>query len=136
MDGGARRLAILLTGGTLDRIVSACNVAASGVAMGREVLLFLAWEPLLRLSEGTLGEAPLPAGSILEESAVRSAMKAQPGPDKLLAELRRSGLRLYACTATMQMLGLSDKDLEGKVNEFSGATGFLSLAEDGQVVNF
>jgi peroxiredoxin family protein len=133
---GSRALAILLTSGTLDKIVSACYLAASGVAMGRSVKLFLSWESLLRLSEGSLGEAPLPETSILEPTAVRAAMSGQPGPDQLLSDLRVAGLKIYACTATMNMLGLSEKELASKVDDFSGATAFLALAEDSQVVSF
>jgi peroxiredoxin family protein len=136
MSEESRNLAILLTSGTLDKIVSACYLAASGVAMGRRVNFFLSWEPLLRLSEGSLGEAPLPATSMLEPTALRAAMQGQPGPDQLLADLRATGLKIFACTATMRMLGLSEKELEGKVDDFSGATAFLALAEDSQVVSF
>lgn len=104
--------------------------------MGRSVKLFLSWESLLRLSEGSLGEAPLPETSILEPTAVRAAMSGQPGPDQLLSDLRVAGLKIYACTATMNMLGLSEKELASKVDDFSGATAFLALAEDSQVVSF
>ncbi len=134
--GESPALAILLTSGTLDKIVSACYLAASGIAMGRRVDFFLSWEPLLRLNEGSLGEAPLPETTMLEDAAVRAAMDGQPGPDQLLADLRASGLKIYACTATMQMLGLSERDLEDKVDDFSGATAFLAMAGGSQVVNF
>lgn len=136
MTDESRPLAILLTSGTLDKIISAAYLAASGMAMGRRVLLFISWEPLLRLSEGSLNDAPLPSTSMLEATAVRSAMRGQPDPDRLLAELRASGMKIYACTATMKMLGLSERDLEGKVDDFSGATAFLALAENSQVVSF
>jgi len=136
MDERPGKLAILLTSGTLDKIVSACYLAAGAVAMGRPVLLFLSWEPLLLLSEGRLGEAPLPAGSMLDEATLRKRMGGQPAPDRLLADLRGSGLKIYACTATMKMLGLREEDLDGKVDDFSGATAFLAMSEDGPVVSF
>jgi len=129
-------LAILLTGGTLDKITSAAYLAASAVAMGRRVSLFFSWEPLLRLSRGTLGEAPIPSGSSLDESSIRAAMAGQPGPDALLADLREAGMKIYACTATMKMLCLDEKDLADRVDEFSGATAFLAMAEDCQILSF
>ncbi len=68
---GMPSLNILLMSGGRDRALAAVNLAASGLALGREVRLFLTWESLQRLAEGTLDAAPLPAG--LGEGLARAA---------------------------------------------------------------
>ncbi|MDP6419210.1 MAG: DsrE/DsrF/DrsH-like family protein [Candidatus Krumholzibacteria bacterium] len=136
MEAREKGLAVLLTSGTFDKILSAINLSASAVALGRSVDLFLAWEALLRFAENTLQEAPLPSSSSLQESALKEALAEQGTLDEMLAGLRSSGLQVYACSATLAMLKLDEEVLKDRVDGISGATAFLARAETRQVINF
>jgi peroxiredoxin family protein len=125
-------LALLLLSGGRDKLVAALNVAAGALAMGREVSLFLSWEPLLRLAEGTLDDAPLPPAL----AAAARTLAGQPPLGDMLATLRGQGLAVYACTNTLGALGIDQADLEQKVDEFAGVATFLELAAGGQVLGF
>lgn len=136
METQEKGLAVLLTSGSFDKILSAINLSASAVALGRPVDLFLAWDALLRFAENTLQEAPLPSSSILQESALKEVLASQGSLDEMLAGLRNSGLQVYACSATLSILGLGEEVLKDRVDGISGATAFLARAETRQVINF
>ncbi len=129
-----RKVCILLVSGGLDRVVAAVNLAASAHALGKEVRLFLSWEPLLRLARGTLDDAPLPSGLADLADGVRAALAGQPGASELLAQLRQDGVKLFACSNTLHVLGIAEEELKGKVDGFSGATAFLAGCEGAQII--
>ena len=123
-------LNILLLNGGREHVLSAVNLGASALALGKTVRLFVTWEPLRRLAEGTLDEAPLPAGC----EAAAEALKGQPALGETLQSLREGGLQLFACSNTVEMLGLDHAAVEAATDGISGATAFLAMAEGGTIV--
>jgi peroxiredoxin family protein len=43
-------------------------------------------------------------------------------------------MKLYACSNTLQVLGISQDELTGKVDGVSGAAALLSMAENAQIL--
>ncbi len=123
-------LNILLIGGGRERMLTAVNLAASALALGKRARIFVTWEALRRLAEGSLDRAPLPEGC---ETAAAMLAK-QPSLGESLQSLREGGLELYACSNTVVMLGLDSAILEAISDGISGATAFLAMAADGQIV--
>ena len=123
-------LNILLLNGGREHLLTAVNLAASAQALGGTVRVFVTWEPLRRLAEGTLDEAPLPAGC---ESAA-GKLAGQPAAGDMLQQLREGGLQLFACSNTVEMLGLDHAAVETLTDGISGATAFLAMAEGGRIV--
>ncbi len=111
-------------------MLTAVNLAASALALGKAVRMFFTWEALRRLAAGTLDEAPLPAGC----EAAAEALEGQPALGPALQQLREGGLQLFACSNTVEMLGLDHEVLETMTDGISGATAFLAMAADGQIV--
>jgi peroxiredoxin family protein len=128
-------LCILLLSGYLDRLVAAVNLAASAQALGRDVNLFMTWDPLLRLARNTMDEAPLSASLGEAVEIAKNVLAKHASVSELFSELRATGLKIYACSNTMQVLGISEEDLEGKVDGISGATAFLAMSEHAQIIS-
>jgi peroxiredoxin family protein len=125
-------LNLLVISGQRDRLVTAVNLAGSALALGRSVNMFLTWEAMARFAAGTLDQAPLPT-SVAEAAA--EALAHQPPLGDTLQSLRESGLKLYACSNTIQMVGLDTVALEERVDAISGAAAFLAMAAGGQIVS-
>ncbi len=133
----SNKLTLLLIDGGRDRLVAGVNLAASGLALGKEVQLFLSWGALKAFADGGLDSAPLPAS--LGADALALAEKELAGQARLadaLSELREQGVKIYACSNTLHMLGISEESITERVDGISGAPGFLAMAEGGQVISF
>lgn len=121
VDANAPSLNILLISGEPERALVALNLAGAALALGRPASLFLTGQALARFAAGDEGEAKLPAG--------------QPAIGESLAALRAQGLRLYACSATVQMLGLDATALARRADGIAGAASFLAEAATGQLLS-
>lgn len=119
-DANAPSLNILLISGERERALVALNLAGAALALGRPASLFLTGEAMARFASGD-EEAALPPG--------------QPAIGESLAALRAQGLRLYACSATVQMLGLDAAALAPRVDGIAGAASFLDAAATGQLLS-
>jgi len=134
-EAPSKTLSILLLSGGRDRLVAAVNLAASASALGRGVNLFLSWEPLLLYAQDRMDDAPLPATLGDTVDRAREILAKQPPLAQMLADLRQAGLKIYACSNTLQVLGIGEAELEGKIDAVSGATAFLAMSEDAQLIS-
>jgi peroxiredoxin family protein len=128
----APSLNILLVSGERDRVLTALNLAAGALALGRPTALFLTWDALARFAAGTLDAGPLPAGVAARAGA---ALAGQPALAEQLRGLRARGLKLYACAGTLQMLGSDPAAITAEVDAVAGAASFLAEAASGQIVS-
>ena len=131
-EAKAPSLNILLVSGDRDRALTALNLAAGALALGRPAALFLTWEAVARFAADRLDEAPLPA---FVASPAAAALAGQPSIAESLQALRGQGLKLYACAGTLQMLGLDATALTARVDAVAGAATFLAEAAGGQIVS-
>ncbi|HUB07946.1 MAG TPA: hypothetical protein VMB50_13125 [Myxococcales bacterium] len=129
----ARRLAVFLHSGDYDRLHQGAAIAAAGAAAERDVEVFFFWWALQKLVAGELSqpsfEGHLPPGGGLDLEH-RFEDRAFPTAAALLAAARETGrCRLFACTASMELLGLRPPEVEKHVDSLLGWQGILARTE-------
>jgi peroxiredoxin family protein len=127
------RLAVFLHSGDYDRLHQGAAIAAAGVAAQRPVEVYFFWWALERLATGQLGHPSFShacQGPRAEGLAHRFEERAFPTAATLLESARRSGTcRVFACSASMEMLGLKPTVLEPLVDSILGWSAILARTE-------
>ena len=128
---------LVLFSGTDDRLNAATVLAAGAVAMGRPVNIFLQYWALdafradrIRADHGLAPEAG-PSG----RAAVDAHRAASPitWVDTLRQVKELGGLDIQACSLSMDLLGISQGDLDPLVDGIEGVTAFYLNAGAGPV---
>ncbi len=131
------RVAIFLHSGDYDRLHQGAAIAAAAAAAERPVDVFFFWWALRQLVAGGLsqpsfdarrfGGEPSDAVADLEH---RFEDRGFPTAAALLAAAREGGrCRLFACTASMELLGLRPPQVEPLVDSLLGWQGILARTE-------
>jgi len=149
----AKRLVIVLTKATLDEAYPVFILASAGAASGMEVdIYFTFWGMKLidkrtakRTKLSPVGNpgmgmpnilAVLPGATALATAMMKRKIKKYwPTLPEMMQQAREMGVRLHACSPTMGLMGLSEKDLIEGV-DIVGASSFLSWAADNAVTIF
>ena len=155
---GANRATLVVFSGDLDRVMSALIIATGAAAMGMQVSLFFTFWGLSALRRGTLlagDDALSRAFTALTPSGLkrlgvsrfnfggagaallRTMMKRKgvAKPEELLALARESGVRIVACTTSMDVMGLTRRDLVDGI-EIGGVATYLGDAADSRITLF
>lgn len=99
-------------------------IAASAVATGRRVDVFLFWWALERIVQDRLDEPDFGPGR--EAAEAQFEQRGMPTIRQLMAHARETGLcRVYACTGSLGALAVNSQVVEGKVDELVGWTTIL-----------
>ena len=128
-------LSLILFSGTDDRLSSAAILAAGAAAMGRPVNVFLQYWALAAFRASTITE-PLgaTAGTTdAEQALVRRSMERQHWSEVLRQAKDIGEVRIHACAMSMEMLGLSQADLDPLVDDIYGVAAFIGDAADGAI---
>ncbi|MFP3985356.1 MAG: DsrE/DsrF/DrsH-like family protein [Candidatus Bathyarchaeia archaeon] len=134
-----KRLAIVVQGGTLDKLYCAFILSSTAVAMDMEAHLYFTFWGLNMLVKGAMEKASLPSTyKHLEEQMRKSLARMKyPTPYEMLKRMKQSGmLKIYACSPTMEMFGVKREDLIPEVDEIAGAAAFLAVASEADVTLF
>jgi len=134
-----KRLAIVVQGGTLDKLYCAFILASTAVAMDMEAHLYFTFWGLNMLVKGAMAKAGLPATYKHMEAQMRKNLEKMkyPTPYDMLKRLKQSGLfKTYACSPTMEMFGVKREDLIPEVDEIAGAATFLEVAAEADITLF
>lgn len=162
-NGKRKRLALVASKGTLDMAYPPLILASTAVAMGWEVAVFFTFygldilnkKKLPALKVAPIGNPAMPApvssiplqvpnilGVLPGSTALATAIMKQwfdkaniPALDELIQVTREGGGKLYACTTTMGVMGVSPADLIDGV-ECLGAAAFLDYAAEADVQLF
>jgi peroxiredoxin family protein len=155
-EGRSRRLALVASKGTLDNAYPPLILAVTAASLGWEVGVFFTFYGLnilhrtknRRLKVPALGNPamPVPLPSLVgalpgmtdaATAMMRRWMKQANLPDipTFLAMARDAGVRLFACSTTMGVMGVRPEDLVPGT-EIAGATAFLDFAADADVSLF
>lgn len=155
-NGRRRRLALVASKGTLDAAYPPLILAATAASLGWEVGIFFTFYGLdiihkrkhKRLKVPSLANPamPVPVPNLLgvlpgmtavATAMMRSWMKKASLPDvpTFLDMARESGVKLFACSTTMGVMGVKEKDLVPGT-DIAGATAFLDFAADADVSLF
>ena len=121
------RVAVFLHSGDYDRVHQGAAIAAAAAAGGRPVEVFFFWWALRRLVNGGLAT---PEFADEAELSHRFEARSYPTAAALLASARATGhCRVFACSASMEMLGLRPTQLEPLVDTILGWSGILERTQ-------
>jgi len=153
---GRRRLALVASKGTLDGAYPPLILAATAASLGWEVGIFFTFYGLdilhqkrhKKLKVAPLGNPAMPVpvpnlvGALPGMTAaatrmMKGWMKRQnmPTVPEFLEIARESGVKLFACSTTMGVMGVKATDLIPEA-DIAGATAFLDFAADADVSLF
>jgi peroxiredoxin family protein len=151
-----RRLALVASKGALDDAYPPLILAATASSLGWEVGIFFTFYGLdilhrkkhKKLKVSSLGNPAMPVpipsllGALPGMTAIATGMMRRwmrraklPDVPTFLDMARESGVRLYACSTTMGVMGVRPEDLVPGV-DIAGATAFLDFAADADVSLF
>lgn len=148
-----KRLVIVLTKATLDEAYPAFILATTGAAAGMEVELYFTFWGMKLVDKRTAKKTKLspvgnPAMGMPDFLAVlpgmttmatammkRKIKKYWPTLPEMMEQARELGVRLHACSPTMGLMGMTEKDLIPGV-DIVGASAFLGWASDNAVTIF
>ena len=122
-----RSLVIFLSGAGWPARYQAITLAATAAALGDEVTLALAFDPLVALLEGRLDEG---APATVDEARV-------PPLSATLAEVRRElGVRVVACETAVRLAGLEVERARAALDALEPITSQWRRAQSGRAVSY
>lgn len=147
------RLLIILSKGTLDMVYPAFMIATTGATMGKEVHMFFTFWGMNAINKKTVGSLkvapvgnpglPMPniLGMIPGMTAMATGMmkgkieKAKMPPIPEMIKMAKDlGVKLHACSTTLDVMGISKDMLIPEVDDIVGAATMLELGEGGQII--
>jgi len=147
------RLLVILSKGTLDMVYPAFMMATTGAAMGKEVHMFFTFwgmnavtaKTSANLKVAPVGNPGLPMPNILGmipgmTSMATRMMKGRivkakvPSIPELIKTAKDLGVKLHACSTTLEVMGTTKEMLLPEVDDIVGAATMLELGEGGQII--
>jgi len=147
------RLLIILSKGTLDMVYPAFMIATTGATMGKEVHMFFTFwgmnvvnkKTVTSLKVAPVGNPGLPMPNILGMIPGMTAMatgmmrgkiqKAKvPSIPDMITMAKDLGVKLHACSTTLEVMGVNKDMLIPEVDDIVGAATMLELGEGGQII--
>ncbi len=124
-----KRVTIILHSSAYDRASYALSLAMTALAMEAEVYMLLTYGGLRRFTKGHLGSLGEETDAELRDVISRGLKTGGVKPlEEQLAEARKLGLKLYACSGTMAQMNIARPELSQEVDEVMGLSTFLNLA--------
>ena len=128
-----KKMAIIVHSGSLDKLYPVFMLSSTGVAMDVETHLFFTFWGLNALKKGGLESASLSGdlndGTEMMKERIKNAKV--PTLTELLKMCRQMGnFKVYACSTTMEMMGVKKEELIPEVDDIVGAASFLAIALD------
>jgi len=134
-----KKMAIVVHSGTLDLAYPPLMLAAAAGASDMEVDIFFTFWGLNLLKKKGLKRAKLGGAWRLGTGMMKMMIK-RTGmatlPELLEAVMETGKVRLWACTATMDIMMVKKEQLIDGLEGYMGAAGFLDIAADCDVQLF
>jgi peroxiredoxin family protein len=134
------RMSLVVFSGTADKLTAVATLATGAAAMGLEVDLFLTFWGLEAFKKNANGNVPLVSAEFAELGPMmREVMQAKHVPswlDTLRGARDIGAVRVFACSATMELFGHKLEDLDDIVDEVTGAASFIDRAKDSKITLF
>ena len=131
-------LSLVLFSGTDDKLNAASVLTAGAAAIGRPVHLFLQYWALDAFRADRIakdhGLAPEAGDAGRTAAAALLAAGQSPWHETLRQAKELGGVEIQACTLSMDLLHITQSDLDPLVDGVEGVTAFWLAAGDGQVV--
>ncbi|MFH0778305.1 MAG: DsrE/DsrF/DrsH-like family protein [Candidatus Eisenbacteria bacterium] len=156
-ESSASKVTVVVFSGDMDRAMAAFNIAVGAVSMGMEATMFFTfWGINILKRRGSKsgargfirkmlsmmmppGPHKLPLSKLnmlgMGPFMMRKLMKQykMPGVDEMLVLAKKSGVKLIACTVTMDLMGVSKDQLIPDVDSFAGVATYLGEASQANV---
>ena len=132
MSEGKSRLLIVASRGTADGLYPALILATTAVSQGKEAYIYFTFGGMKLLTK-QMAQTIKPSvdlGLSKEELEQLLAKGGMPSLVDMLKMAKESGVKIYACSPTMNLFGLKQDDLVDVVDEVIGASAFLQMASD------
>jgi peroxiredoxin family protein len=131
-------LAIVLFSGTDDKLNAAAVMASGAAALGRSVHIFLQYWALDAFRADRIkNDHGLAAEAGAEGKAAVDALRAEgqaPWYETLAMAKELGGVEVQACSLSMDVLRIEEKDLDPLVDGTEGVTAFYIAAGDAQIL--
>ena len=147
------KMLIILSKGSMDMVYPALMIANTAATMGKEVHMFFTFWGLNAVSKKAVGSMkvspvgnpgmPMPniLGMIPGMTAMATRMmngkmkKAKvPTIPEMFKMAKDLGVKLHACSTTMEVMGTPKETLIDEVDDVVGAATMVSLSEGGQII--
>jgi len=133
-----QNLSLVLFSGTDDKLNAAAVLTAGAAAIGRPVHLFLQYWALDAFRADRIaddhGLAPEAGAEGLRATTALRAAGQAPWHETIRQAKELGGVEIQACTLSMDLLHITEADLDPLVDGVEGVTAFWLAAGDGQVV--
>lgn len=127
------RLLIVASRGTADGLYPALILATTAAAQNMPVDIYFTFGGMKLLTKG-MAEGIKPSvdlGLSKEELDKLLSKGGMPNLLDMLKAARQAGVKIHACSPTMALFGLTEKDLaSGAFDDVIGASTFLEMARD------
>ena len=146
---------IILSKGTMDMVYPALMIATTAATMGKEVHMFFTFWGLNAVSKKSVGSLkiapvgnpamPMPVPNILGMIPGMTAMATRmmngkvkkakvPSVPEMFKMAKDLGVKLHACSTTMELMGTPKDALIDEIDDVVGAATMVSLGEGGQII--
>lgn len=134
------RMALVVFSGTVDKLTAVATLATGAAALGMEVDLFLTFWGIEAVKKGAKEQLPRITAEYADYGPVMmELMQAKQAPhwlDTLHAAREIGDVKVFACSATMELFGMTKDDLEDVVDEVTGVASFVDMARDAKISMF
>jgi len=132
-ESGAQQVAIVLHSDSYDRVTNALSLASVCLAMGMEVYILITYEGINRFIKGRSEYTEGTSSQLME--MIQQGIKAgniRSIQDKLTGA-KELGLKIFACTNAMSIMGLTLEDLVDEVDDLMGLATFIQSARNAAI---
>jgi len=131
------KLVIVASRGTADGLYPALILATTAAAQGMPVDVYFTFGGMKLLTKG-VADSIKPStdlGLSKEELSQLLAKGGMPSLMDMLKAAKEAGVKIHACSPTMNLFGMTEKDLaDGVCDDVIGASTFLELARQPDAV--
>ncbi len=123
-----KKVAILVTRGTHNNLVTVLTLVMAAAVCEMSIRIFFRDEAVYTLSRSRIGNVRFSEVYAGLEGTLRQNYEASGMADlqKVIRDVKAQGdVRLYACTSSMALCGLTQDDLIPEIDEARGLTSFL-----------
>jgi peroxiredoxin family protein len=136
----SKRMSLVVFSGTADKLTAVATLATGAAAMGMEVELFLTFWGQEAFRTGAKQRPPRITAEFEDYGPVMmELMQVKRVPHWLdtIRDARDIGnVKVFACSATMELFDMKLDDLEDVVDEVTGVATFIDRAKDADISMF
>lgn len=131
-----QKLVLVASRGTADGLYPALILATTAAAQNMPVDVYFTFGGMKLLTKG-MAESIKPSvdlGVSPDELKALLTKGGMPSLYEMLKAAKDAGVRIHACSPTMNLYGIKQEHLADVVDDIIGASGFLELARDPEAV--